>query len=195
MRIFAIIVASLLGALALFIIIFAGIGMMLSDSYHVSRSIDIKAPPTVIHEYVGNLDKWGQWEPFRKQDPSMRVTVGQATGVGAHQTWMGSDDNGRLVFTQSNPATGISYDFFMDNDAMRSSAQITYTTEGSGVTQVAWTTQGNVDIPVLGGYFAMLIDGFLGPIFENGLQNLKQVVEAAPAPEAPAPTPEPAPAS
>ncbi|NIT13605.1 MAG: hypothetical protein GTN99_04995 [Candidatus Dadabacteria bacterium] len=51
-----------------------------------------------------------------------------------------------------------------------------YNSKGES-TEVVWTMWGNAQIPVMGGYFALLITEGTGPLFEKGLANLKRVVE------------------
>ena len=44
-------------------------------------------------------------------------------------------------------------------------------------TEVKWIMKGNMDMPVFGGYFALMMDSMVGPMFDRGLAKLKQVVE------------------
>lgn len=193
MRTLAVIVATILGALALFIVVFVGIGMLLSNDYRVSRSVEIDAPPATIHRYVGDLNQWGLWDPFREMDSTVNVTVGQPTGVGAQQSWTSRNSRaGRLVFTKTDPQTGVMYDLYFEGDDMKNAAEVVYKPLGPDKTEVTWTMQGQVAMPVVGGYLAAMMDTLLGDTFQRGLDKLKAAVESGAAPE-PAPAPAAAP--
>ena len=49
--------------------------------------------------------------------------------------------------------------------------------KGEG-TEVIWEMSGNMDTPVIGGYFAAKMDSWVGREFEKGLSNLKEIVES-----------------
>ena len=57
-------------------------------------------------------------------------------------------------------------------------ADWTFESSGAG-TKVTWGLTGEAT-GALGGYFASMIDGMLGPDYEDGLRRLKGVVESAP---------------
>ncbi len=159
--------------------IVVAIGLFLPNQYSVSRSTVIDAKPEKIHKFVGDLKQWDAWEPWREGDPSLVVTLGDKTsGVGASQSWMGQGGDGRLVFTESSPKTGVKYDLFFRQDKDKCKSAVIYT-PGEANTQVLWKMDGTMEIPVLGGYMAMMMDSMVGPMFENGLAKLKKAAEAA----------------
>lgn len=158
--------------------LFVAIGLFLPTQYQVTRSISINATPNEIHTYVGDLDKWPTWSPWEKSDPSIKITAGKIRrGVGASQSWVGDSGSGNLTFTQSSPQVGIRYDM-MFNDTDPSKAEMIYTVATDGkTTTVSWNMDGELMTPVIGGYFAMLMDKMVGPMFDDGLQRLKKAVE------------------
>ena len=73
-----------------------GVGLFVLDGkYDVERAITIKAPPQAIHKQVGDLREWPNWLPFTKHDASVKTTIDQPTGVGAHQHWTSNSGAGR----------------------------------------------------------------------------------------------------
>lgn len=161
----------------LFIVVFIAVGLMLPTQYSVSRSVDINSASDEIHKYVGDLKMWDKWQPWTYGDPSLVIKTGEkTTGVGASQSWKGKDGSGELKFTKSDPKTGIEYDMFFDEGKYKCKSDMKYNSTGS-TTEVIWTMSGNAEIPVLGGYFALLVTDGTGPMFEKGLANLKTVVE------------------
>ncbi|MHC4959275.1 MAG: SRPBCC family protein [Planctomycetota bacterium] len=161
--------------LAVVVALFVVVGLVLSGNYTVESSILINAEPGKIHALVGDLKRWDEWAPWKEQDPSVQVTLGEKSkGVGASQTWTSDDGNGSLTFTAVDDDKGIVYD--MTFEAWTSEGSIAYEEIGDA-TRVTWSMKGNVDTPVIGGYFAMLMPGMIRASFEQGLEKLKSVVE------------------
>ena len=168
------IVIPLLALLVLGVIV----GMLLPTTYSLSRSLIIKAKPESIHFYVGDLSKWDMWAPWKDEDPSIVTTLGEHTsGVGASQTWLGKDGDGSLTFTKSSPTKGIEYDLFFEGGAYQCWAAMHYDTVGENATKVTWIMKGKMDMPVIGGYVAMMMDSMVGNMFDRGLSKLKHQVE------------------
>ncbi len=156
-------------------------GLMTPNSYEVSRSITIDAGTDAVHHYVGDLNQWDTWSPWKDADPTIAVTIGeQATGVGASQSWIGDSGSGSLTFTEASPAEGIAFYLHIEKGAPATGA-LRYEPDGEG-TKVTWSMQGSIPVPVMGGFIAKSMDGMVGPMFDNGLQKLKKAVEATPAP-------------
>jgi len=163
---------------AVIIILIAGtIGIFLPKEFSVKRSISINATTDTIHQYVGNLDNWEQWTPWKQDDPSIVVFKGiKSQGVGATQSWKGDSGEGKLEVTESDPDKGIVYDLYFDGGEQKSVSSMLYSKEGNN-TLVTWSMTGSMDIPVLGGYFSMMMDGMIGKMFDRGLSRLKSVSE------------------
>jgi len=154
------------------------VGLFLPTSYMVERSIVIDAPPSQIHKYVGDLNNWDAWEPWKEEDPTLVVTHGEKTkGVGASQSWVGESGDGALTFTKDSPIEGIQYDLVFDGGTYVCQSAMIYDPLGDGETKVTWTMIGDMGTPVIGGYFAMMMDSMVGEMFEKGLSNLKNSVE------------------
>ena len=172
-------VLKVIGAvIVILIVIFVIAGLLLPSTYSVERSIVIDATPAEIHEYVGDLNKWEEWEPWTEADPSIDVTRGyKTTGVGANQTRTGDSGNGTLEFIMSSPETGIEYDLVFDGQ-FESRSAILYEPAKNGGTEVTWIMSGDTEKPVIGGDCAVMIDVMAGDMFEKGLSDLKQVVES-----------------
>lgn len=161
--------------LLVLLIIAAVVGFLLPHDYRVEESVVINAKPSKIHDFVGDLRRWDDWTPWKEMDPTVSVTFGAETkGVGASQTWTGKDGTGLLKFTASDEDKGIEYE--MKLDEMPSKGAIRYEKMGDS-TKVTWSMSGDIDMPVIGGYFALLMPRFVGGSFEKGLTKLKGVVE------------------
>ena len=160
--------------------VFIVTGLLLPSTFSVSRSIEIRADQATIHHYVGELENWDLWTPWKELDPSVVVTLGERTsGIGASQSWTGKDGDGSLTVIMSSPDKGIKYDLlFDDSDSCEST--VSYSPASSMMknkTRVTWAIQGEMTTPVIGGYIAIIMDTFTGDMFDRGLNKLKLVAE------------------
>lgn len=154
------------------------VGLMLPDTYHVERSVEIQAPAAAVHALVGDLRAWDEWTPWKDEDPTIVVTFGGATtGVGASQTWKGESGDGELTFTACDPATGVAYAMSFDGGKYPSTGALSYEPVAGG-TRVTWAMDGEGSDPV-GRWFGLFMDRMVGPMFESGLAKLKAAAETA----------------
>jgi hypothetical protein len=169
------IVIGVLVALAVFV----ALGFAMGSDFRVERRATIKADVARVHEYCGELKNWPAWSPWQEQDPTIVTTFGEkTTGVGAHQSWTGKDGAGELTFTRCDPQTGITYDMaFIDGDRRSPSVALMNYKPVDGGVEVAWIIEGELNIPVIGPYMALVFDKLVGPSFERGLDKLKMVCE------------------
>ena len=160
------------------IIVVVVAGLFLPTNYTVERSIVISATPAQIHRYVGDLNRWGEWEPWTEEDPTIVITKGEKTeGIGATQSWVGDSGDGAITFTKDSPDEGIEYDLVFDDGTNVCQSAMIYDALEDGETRVTWTMSGDMSTPVLGGYFVLMIDSMVGKMFDKGLSNLKRAVE------------------
>lgn len=169
---------SFLVLLALVVVV-VGVGAFLPKDFAVERSIEIDAAPEVVFDEVNSLRKWDAWSPWIARDPSIVNTYsGPEAGVGATVTWTSEKSgDGTQTVTLSERPTRIetALDF---GDMGQPHAYWTFEPSGEGA-RVTWGLNGTTSGP-LGGYFAKMMDGWVGADYEDGLARLKQVVEALP---------------
>jgi uncharacterized protein YndB with AHSA1/START domain len=155
---------------------FVGVGLFVLDGkYDLSREIAIKAPPEAVHAQVGDLREWPNWLPFTKHDKTVVTTIEKPTGVDAHQHWTSKNGTGELTFTSSDDQKGIEFTMLFDGK-WSSQGSITYAKSGED-TRVTWRMFGqNNDL--MGKWMALAMGTMMGPMFEEGLADLKKKVEA-----------------
>ena len=164
-------------AVSLLSLTFIVVGFILSSHYEVSRSRVIHASAPEIHVFVGDLREWGQWTSWKQNDPGIVIKLGDiTTGVGATQRWTSQEGGGSIVFTESSARTGIAYDLSFDGGKHVAKARVDYAADDFG-TRVTWSMRGNMNVPLIGAYFALMMDTMIGNMFEQGLDGLAQVVE------------------
>jgi hypothetical protein len=167
-------------ALGVLFLLFVLVGLVLPTEYRLSRSIVIQAEPAKVHAILGDLKRWPEWGPWHDEDKGLVVTYGEKTaGVGASQSWTGDSGAGRLTITKSDPTTGVAFDllFIEGESEIPTKGWLSYK-PSAGATEVEWGMEGDADMPVIGGYFALCADLMIGGMFEKGLAKLKARAEA-----------------
>ncbi len=158
------------------------VGMFLPKDFRVERSIEIDASPEVVFDEVSSLRKWDAWSPWKARDPSIQNEYsGPESGVGAKVQWTSEESGeGTQTITLSERPTRIetALDF---GDMGQPNADWTFEPAGDGV-RVTWGLSGTASGP-LGGYFAKMMDGWVGADYADGLSRLKSMIESAPAGE------------
>ena len=150
------------------------------DSFEITRSAEIKAPPEKIFPLISDLKGWSAWSPWEKLDPAMkRAHSGAASGKGAVYEWAGNKEvgTGRMEIVEASPPTAvrIKLDFLKPFEA-HNYAEFTLEPKGDA-TNVTWAMYGpnNYLSKLMSVFFSM--DSMVGKSFETGLANLKAAAE------------------
>lgn len=149
------------------------------DTFRVTRSTTIKAPPEKIFPYINDFSKWTAWSPYEKKDPEMKRTyAGPAAGKGAHYAWeskavgTGSMD---ITDSQDPGKVALNLDFVKPIEA-HNTALFTLEPQG-GETLVTWNMEGPVPYMFKIVHMFMNVDKMVGTDFEAGLADLKSAAE------------------
>jgi uncharacterized protein YndB with AHSA1/START domain len=154
--------------------------MAATDTFRVERSTTIGAPPDAVFPLVEDFHRWTDWSPFEKLDAKLDKTYsGAPYGKGAVYAWAGKKAGaGRMEITACEPASRIVIQLdFTKPFAAHNTAEFTFEPKGKGA-RVTWAMTGphTVMSKLMGVFFSM--DKMVGPQFEEGLANLKRLVEA-----------------
>lgn len=150
----------------------------LPDHYEVRREATINAPAEVVFSMINEFKEWESWSPWGRRDSSLALTYGEITsGVGAQYSWVGDAElsgAGGMTITKSEPNQLIEFEIKMVSPYESVSNGYFKLEEVDGMTKVSWGDMGKLP------FFLrfMNIDDMLGPVFEDGLQYLKEVCEA-----------------
>ena len=172
-RIAAIIVAALLGA----VLIYAATK---PDSFRIERSTAIKAPPDKIFPLINDFHQWEVWSPWEKIDPALKRTYsGAASGKGAIYEWSGNNNvgAGRMEIIESSPSSRIllTLDFSAPFEA-HNEVEFRLQSEGetTRLTQAMFGPSPYVS-KLMGLFFNM--DKMVGDKYEEGHASIKALVE------------------
>ena len=152
-----------------------------ADSFRLSRSATIAAPPDKVFALINDLRQFNTWNPFAKMDPQQVMTYDAVTvGVGGAYTWQGEKSGaGRMQIAESVPAQRVTarLDFTKPLEA-HNTVDFTIAPQADGKSsQVTWAMHGPAPYinQVMTIFFDM--DKTVGGEFENGLANLKALAE------------------
>ena len=149
------------------------------DSFRLSRSATMAAPPDKVFALINDLRRFNEWNPFAKLDPQNAITYDAVTaGVGGAYNWQGEKSGaGRMQITESVPAQRVTakLDFTKPFEA-HNLVDFTVQPQGNGST-VTWAMHGPMPYfnRVMTIFFDM--DKTVGKDFEAGLANLKTLTE------------------
>jgi len=167
-------------AIGLFVVVVA----LQPSAFRISRTAKIMAPPSDVFSEVNDFHKWLAWSPWERYDPTMKRTYdGPAAGTGAVYSWVGNKQvgEGRSTITESRPNELIRMKLeFYKPFVATNAAEFTFQADGDQ-TAVTWSMTGRKNFMFKAVGLFMNMDKMCGDQFQQGLANLKTVVEARPA--------------
>ena len=153
------------------------------SEFVVSRSRILPVPAAVVFDQINDLHKWQAWSPWAKLDPLCKITfAGPVAGKDASFSWDGNDQvgSGRMRITESRPNVYVRFDLeFKKPFEATNVAEFSLQEMDKQHTSVTWRMSGKNNFLFKAVGLFMNCDKMLGPEFEKGLENLKNVAEAA----------------
>jgi hypothetical protein len=160
----------------LFVIVVA----MQPSTFRISRSVKIAAPPSAAFAHVNDFHNWLAWSPWEKLDPLMKRTYeGPAAGIGSVYSWDGNKQvgEGRCIITETRPGELIKMRLeFVRPFKATNDVEFTFKPVGNQ-SSATWSTMGKRNFMFKAMGLLMNMDKMCGAQFEQGLANLKAVVE------------------
>jgi Polyketide cyclase / dehydrase and lipid transport/GyrI-like small molecule binding domain len=157
------------------------VGLLLPRHAHVSRSVSIDRPASLIYAVINSFQLFPKWSPWQDLDPNMHQSAeGPREGIGAKLVWSGNDKvgSGTQLITASTPDQAVASDLDFNNMGAAKSL-MTLAPDGS-MTRVTWTLDIDMGANPIGHYFGLLMDRSIGGDFAKGLGRLKTLLESMP---------------
>lgn len=149
--------------------------------FRIARTLRMASPPQAVFNEVNDLHRWEAWSPWAKLDPDMKQTYeGPPAGAGASSAWTGNKEvgEGRMTISESRSPEFIRVQLeFLKPFKAVNQAEFTFKPEGEQ-TVVSWSMTGQKNFMVKAVHLFMDMDKMIGGQFEQGLAQLKAVVEA-----------------
>lgn len=155
----------------------------MATAYRVSRTIRIEASPAEVYPQLVDLRRWVDWSPWEGVDPAMHRTYsGPREGVGAGYAWSGNRQAGAgsMLITATEPDSRVDIDLhFTAPFPAQNQIRLDLDPESQGrACVVSWTMQGRHGRLMRVLSRVMPMDRMVGKDFEQGLAQLKELVEA-----------------
>jgi len=149
------------------------------DSFQVTRSINIEAPPEKIFPLINDFHNFILWSPFERDPEMKRIFSGPQTGAGAVYEYDGNSQvgAGRVSIMEAVEPESVvmKLDFFRP---MQAQNRVIFTlTPKDGGTEVTWMMDGANPLLAKVMQLFMSMDKMVGGSFETGLVNLKEMAE------------------
>lgn len=150
------------------------------SEFRVERSTVISAPVSTVFEHVNDMHKWQAWSPWAKLDPNAKETFeGPESGKESIMRWDGNNQvgTGSMTITESRPNEFIQFNLeFLKPFKGTNTAEFTFKPAGDQ-TQVTWSMYGKNNFVAKAIGLIMNCEKMIGGQFDQGLANLKSVVE------------------
>jgi uncharacterized protein YndB with AHSA1/START domain len=152
------------------------------NTFRIARSAVIDAPPERIYPLINDLQEWPRWSPWSRLDPQQNVTYeGSPLGAGAIMAWSGNKNVGvgkmKIVESSQNERIRLKLQFIKPMKAIND-VQFDLKPISETRTEVLWTMSGRNEFMAKAMHAFMNVDRMVGGQFEQGLANLKALVEA-----------------
>jgi len=167
------------------IIIYIVLGLFGPSDYKVVRSIKINATADVVYNQTTKFSNWAAWSPWAAADPGAKYTIEKDDQiVGAKMGWDGEiSGKGSMTITELVANEKMVYELsFVEPWEMSSVGGFNYTVE-EGMINLEWYDKGDIPFSQRPMMLFMDLEEMMGPQFEEGLQNIKDICEAIPAKE------------
>ncbi len=172
--------------LVILIVLLVAVSFFLPAQTHVERSIVVDADQERVFDTVNNIRTFNEWSPWADLDPETRFSYsGPDSGVGAKMAWQSDKQevgSGSMEITDTEPHRRV--DMELDFGSQGTAESFLFLERVDGGTRVTWGFDTEHGYDPLARYFGLMMDRFIGPPYEQGLADLKQLVESAPEPEA-----------
>ncbi len=166
--------------LAVLLVVFLVVVATRPSEFRVQRSATMNASAPTVFAQVNELKKWEAWSPWAKMDPSMKQSYeGPAAGNGAVYKWDGNNQvgAGKITISESQPSEMVRFklDFLRPFESTCTTI-FTFKPEGNQ-TAVTWTMEGKNNFIGKAMSLFMDCDKMVGGQFEQGLAQMKSIVE------------------
>lgn len=149
--------------------------------FHLERSITVEKPIAEVFLYLKNIKNQDHWSPWKKKDPNMKQEFfGEDGTVGFIAHWEGNKDVG----VGEQEIKGIVENEQIDTELRfikpwksESDAFLKVKEVNSNNTEVVWGFSGVNKVPMNIMMLFYNMDKAVGKDFDEGLNDLKQVLE------------------
>ena len=168
-------IKKILIAFLVFFLVLTVVGFFLPTDYRVERSRTVPFIPAQILAITADLPTWEHWTGWNKEvDPDCVWTFSDATTF----HFDGPINGEGLVTVTSSSLEGMTWDLAFSEGKYLAKGGLIFRPSAEG-TEIIWFTDGVIDgMGPLGGWLGMMMDGTIGPYFEDNLVGLEAALAA-----------------
>jgi len=157
-------------------------GLFVDGKYAVEREVTINKPKQVVFDYVKFLKNQNQFSVWAKIDPAMKTEFrGEDATVGFVSAWDSENPDagkGEQKIVKIDEGSRIDYEIhFIEPMESTDFAYMTFAAPNDSTTSVKWGFHGEMKYPMNLMLLAMDMEKMLAPDLQNGLNNLKALLE------------------
>jgi uncharacterized protein YndB with AHSA1/START domain len=176
----------ILKRIGLFLIAFVALALILAffvnGDYAVEREVTINKPKHDVFAYVKYLKNQNNYSKWASMDPHMKTSFSGTDGTpGFVSAWESQKDGvgkGEQEIKKITEGERIDYELrFMEPIASTEQAYMITEAVDNNHTKVKWGFAGRMKYPMNLMCLVMNMDEMVGPDFEQGLTNLKAIME------------------
>ncbi|MBV5311794.1 MAG: SRPBCC family protein [Prolixibacteraceae bacterium] len=178
MKALKIIGLSIVGIIALVLIV----ALFINGKYEVEREVTINKSKQEVYDYVKYLKNQDNFSVWAKADPAMKKEfTGEDATVGCMASWDSENPDvgkGEQKILKIAEGERIDYELhFIEPFESTDFAFLTTTAVNDSVTSVKWGFHGEMKYPMNLMMLFMDLEAMLAPDLQNGLNNLKGILE------------------
>jgi len=156
--------------------------LFIDGKYAVEREVSIQKPKTEVYNYVKYLKNQDNYSVWAKADPAMKKDfTGEDATVGCVASWDSENPDvgkGEQKIIKITEGERIDYELhFIEPFESTDYAYLTTTAINDSVTSVKWGFKGEMKYPMNLMMLTMDMEKMLAPDLQNGLNNLKTLLE------------------
>lgn len=157
-------------------------GLFVNGKYDVEREVTINKPKQEVFDYIKYLKNQDNFSVWAKIDPAMKKDFrGEDGTVGFVSAWDSEDPKagkGEQKIIKINDGQRIDYELhFIEPFESTDFAYLTTEAVNDSVTTVKWGFDGKMKYPMNLMLLFMDMEEMLAPDLQNGLENLKTLLE------------------
>ncbi|NNC97870.1 MAG: SRPBCC family protein, partial [Gammaproteobacteria bacterium] len=173
------VLGKILKYILILIVVLAIAAYALPRQRHVDRSINIDASAENILPYLTNLKTFNEWSPWAPIDPEGTTYAysGPESGVGASVKWASDNPevgSGKQTITSVSQSKVTSDLDFGPQGTAQAYFMLAPAAQGTNVT---WGFDTDMGGNPIGRWMGLFMDKWVGGSYEQGLNNLKTLVE------------------
>ena len=178
MKALKIIGLSIVGIVALVLIV----ALFINGKYAVEREVKVNKSKQEVYDYVKYLKNQDNFSVWAKADPAMKKEfTGEDATVGCMASWDSENPDvgkGEQKIIKIAEGERIDYELhFIEPFESTDYAYLTTTAVTDSVTSVKWGFRGEMKYPMNLMMLFMDMEAMLAPDLQNGLNNLKAILE------------------